>query len=69
MSWPEAPGLPKISWLTPTPPLPSDSASDDANAPEMLVERPEALTPVSERCRSSALWTGSAVVPNNGLES
>ena len=56
---PEASGGPKISWLTPTPPLPSDSASDDANAPWIEVERPEALTPVELRYKSSALCFGS----------
>src|SRR5262249_17416350 len=60
---------PKINWLTPTPPLPSDCASEDANAPGILVDRPEPLTPVSEMCRSSEVCSGSAVVPNNGAES
>src|SRR6516162_2675677 len=69
------PGLPRINWLTPTPPLPFDSASEDAKAPEMdwlellKKKRSKGLTPFEEICRSSALCLGSGEVPNNGWES
>jgi hypothetical protein len=48
--------------------LPFDSASEDANAPD-TDECDQGLTPIEERCRSSALCFGSGEVPNNGFES
>ena len=59
------PGLARINWVTPTPPLPFDSASEDAKALEVDVFQPiGVLTPAEEICSSSALCLGSGEVPN-----